>query len=238
MCLVRIDKSHLTEENLVAHINKFIEDNELDVKNTDILVDLGIVDDGEVAKAKQIIDQLKLLPKIESWRSFIVSGGAFPKDLTEFKPHDDNKQDRYDWKLWRKIKSSADLDRQPTFSDYTIQHPIFYDPVPNARASASVRYTEDRQWWILRGKNPAGREYFDKKTGKRTGKKYTDQYFGHAQSICDSSSYKKESFSYGDSRIKEIAAPTNKKPGNPQTWLTIGINHHLTLVAQQTSGGV
>lgn len=223
---IRIDKSHLEDVNVASHITGFLAVNKLNIENTDLLIDLRVVD--QDTDATTIVQQLARLPDLKKWRSFIVSGGVFPKDLTNFTAGEVHSLDRFDWKLWNSLRQTKQLPRLPFFSDYTIQHP-FYEYV-SAIGSASVRYTADNEWWIFRGKIPGliNRKTKEKGPGR-------EQYIGHAQTLVKRDFYKQKSFSFGDAEIARIAAPDNTKPGSPTTWLTIGINHHVTLVARQTS---
>ncbi len=225
---IRIDKSHFAEANLAAVITEFLRLNALDIANTDLLVDLQIVEDHTAAKA--VVAQLMRLPDLPKWRSFIVSGGSFPKDLTDLEVFETHAIDRADWRLWLEISETEQLPRKPIFSDYTVQHPIFYGYIPGASVSASVRYTEDEQWQVFRGQALG---YVNKKTWQKgPGSK---QYLGHARTLTGQSFYKGEKYSFGDAEIKRIADEKNGKTGNPQKWLCIAINHHLTLVARQTA---
>ncbi|OGZ69167.1 MAG: hypothetical protein A3C50_02030 [Candidatus Staskawiczbacteria bacterium RIFCSPHIGHO2_02_FULL_43_16] len=227
LCL-RIDMTHLQEENLSSHIMEFMKVNELKIENTNILVDLQIIKEGRTAEA--VADQLALLPSLTKWRSFIVSGGAFPKDLTELEVFGTHPLPRLDWKLWGELRDSKKIARTPTYSDYTIQHPVFYGYIPGASVSASIRYTDDEQWQVFRGQAIG---YINKKTGQKgPGHK---QYLGHARTLIGQSFYKGGAYSFGDAEIKKMADTSNQKTGNPQKWLSIGINHHLTLAARQTS---
>lgn len=227
LCL-RIDIDHLQEENLSSHIMEFMETNELKIENTDLLVDLQIIKEG--ATAETVTDQLALLPSLAKWRSFIVSGGAFPKDLTELEVFGTHPLPRLDWKLWGELHDNKNLFRTPTYSDYTIQHPVFYGYIPGASVSASIRYTDDAQWQVFRGQALG---YINKKTGQKgPGHK---QYLGHARTLTGQSFYKGDGYSFGDAEIKKMADESNQKTGNPQKWLSIGINHHLTLAARQAS---
>ncbi len=224
---IRIDNSHFKDEDLSRHIESFIKDHGLDIKNIDILVDLQIVDKNITPES--VIEKFSHIPHIKDYRSFILSGGAFPKDLSELQKFESHQIDRIDWKLWHSIIDSGKLERNPIFSDYTIQHPIFYGYIPGANVSASVRYTNDENWEILRGE---ALNYVKKNGEKGPGYK---QYLAHAREIIKQPFYKKADYSFGDSEINRIAEPKNDKTGNPQIWLNIGINHHLTLVARQAS---
>jgi len=225
---IRIDKSHLSEENLSSHIIAFVETNKLDIENTDLLIDLRAIQNTNI---QDIAKRLEQLPNLQKWRSFIISGGVFPKDLTEFISGKVHELDRLDWKLWNSIRD-AGLSRTPLFSDYTIQCPD-HERIDIIGGSVSVRYTDDTKWWIFRGKKP---NLVNSKT-KEKGPGF-EQYIDHAKTLTGKSFskfYKGTSYSFGDAEITRIAAPDNKKPGNRTTWLTIGINHHITLVARQIS---
>jgi hypothetical protein len=224
---IRIDNSHFKDENLAKHIEEFIKIHGLKIQDVDILVDLQIVD--ESVTAESVIEKLVRIPQIKNYRSFILSGGAFPKDLSGLQPFDTYKLGRTDWKLWNDISTSEKLARKPIFSDYTIQHPIFYGYIPGASVSASIRYTDNEQWNVFRGR---ALNYLDKKNGNKRIPGY-EQYLAHARELINQPFYQKADYSFGDSEIDRIAAPKNIKTGNPQLWLNIGINHHLTVVARQ-----
>ena len=225
---IRIDKSHFKDPDLAVHITNFVKENQLDIGETDLLIDLRIVD--KDTSLSEIVDKINKLPELQKWRSFIVAGGVFPKDLTGFAPGEAHPLDRLDWKLWTGLQD-AQLPRAPLFSDYVTQHP-FYEYVA-AIGSASVRYTADGQWWIFRGTKPG---YVSRKTGKKGPGR--EQYIDHAKTLTGhsfSKYFKGANFSFGDAEISRIASPGNTKPGSPTTWLTISINHHLTLAARQVA---
>lgn len=225
---IRIDKAHLKDEDLSDNIENFIGENNIDIKKIDILVDMQIVNQDTSAQA--IVDKLSDITQLTSCRSFILSGGAFPKDLTDLQKFENYQLERSDWKLWQEVIKNKLLIRQPSFSDYTIQHPKLFAYIPIPSVSASVRYTNDEHWEVLRGE---ALNYINKKTKvKGPGHK---QYLAHAREIIKQPFYKNDDFSFGDSDIARIATPGNVKTGNPRTWLTIGINHHLTLAARQNA---
>lgn len=216
---IRIDRYSLDDENLCQVINTFVAQNKLDISKTDLLIDLGIIDEND--DANTVANQLSKLPSIDSWRTVILSGGAFPKDLSEFEKHSHNQVTRHDWRIWNELRHNTKLPRYPYYSDYAIQHPIFYGQIAGTNTSASVRYADNNQWEVSRGeglrnKNGAGHQ----------------QYPALAQLIIGQNYFKGESFSAGDKYITERAADSSKT-GNPTTWLKAGLNHHLTLTAKQ-----
>lgn len=217
---IRIDESHLQEENFQKRIENFVNENTLRVEDTDILIDLKIIDEGK--NPQLIIKRLSNIPHIEKWRSFILAGGSFPKDLSDFEKYGHYPVKRLDWNLWKEIAGNKVLKRKPVFSDYTIQHPIHYGYILRANTSASIRYTNDDQWEIMRGAGLRNK--------KGAGFK---QYPAQAQLLVQQPFFRGADYSFGDTYIAEKARPKTKTTGSPQTWLTAGINHHITLVAQQ-----
>jgi len=217
---IRVDESHLQDGNFQNLIENFVSGNKLPIENTDILIDLKIVDENK--NSQLIIERLSKIPHIEKWRSFILAGGSFPKDLSNFEKHGHHPVKRLDWNLWKEVSGNKILKRKPDFSDYTIQHPIYYRSIPGANTSASIRYTNDDQWEIMRGeglRNPKGAGF--------------KQYPAQAQLLVQQSFFKGADYSFGDAYIAEKAKPKAETTGSPQTWLTAGINHHITLVARQ-----
>lgn len=215
---IRVDESHLNSD-LSKEIENFININKLDVKTTDILVDLKIVD--EKVTTRTVLDKLAHIPYVEKWRSLILTGGSFPRNLSDLIKHEHYLIDRFDWRLWRGVIEDKTLNRYPYFSDYTIQHPIFYGHILGANTSASIRYTNDEAWEVLRGEGLRNK--------KGAGYK---QYPALAKLLVEQSFFKGAKYSFGDAYIAE-RAQAKENPGNPQTWLTAGINHHITLVVDQ-----
>ena len=87
--------------------------------------------------------------------------------------------------------------------------------------SASIRYTSDDYWLIMRGEDAL----------RKDGPGF-DQWPASAMILCDSPEYCTETFSAGDKYIKEMSVQ-RQETGNPQTWLEAGINHHMTFAVRQ-----
>lgn len=218
---IRIDDSHLNNET-ATKINEFIKDEGLDHSNIDLLIDLKIVDQQMTSQA--VSSKLSLVPHLDKWRSVILTGGSFPRDLSDYEKHGHYKIERYDWNVWKDILGNPTITRKPIFSDYTIQHPIYYGHMVGVNTSASIRYTNEDTWEVLRGeglKNKKGAGY--------------KQYPAQAQLLAGQNFFKGKDFSFGDEYIHEKADVNAKTTGSPQTWLTAGINHHITMVINQLS---
>jgi len=160
------------------------------------------------------------LPFLSRWRSFTIASGAFPKNLSAFKKNSQYTLPRLDWSNWRD-QILRGLPRQPSFGDYTTQHGVFTEPPQNANFSASIRYTADEYWVIMRGEG----------VHNKGGPGYAG-YSANAQLLCERKEFCGADFSDGDEYIATMSQQTTN-PGNAGTWLQASINHHITFVSRQ-----
>jgi hypothetical protein len=220
LCLRLFPSDIFRGASLAKEIDGFMKASSLVPEKVDLLLDFQITDDqyatlGNVAKN---------IPDILKWRTFTVASGAFPIDLSDFTV-DLYNIPRSDWENWLSQINSKKLTRQPSFADYTIQHPIYREPVPGANPSASIRYTLNDEWMIMRGqglRSPNGAGF--------------KQYPALAQLLSQRPEYLSfgRDFSYGDQYIEKIGKSVmGKETGNPRTWLRAGINHHIACVVAQ-----
>jgi len=186
-------------------------------ESLDIIVDFRITDQN----APTFDTLCSLIPYIEKWRNFIVASGAFPEDLSKLHKNDVHRLERTDWISWKDQVTTKSLPRIPIYSDYTIQHARYLRREGIIHFSASIRYTSDDYWLIMRGEDAT----------KRDGPGF-DQWPANAILLCDMPEYCSYVFSAGDKYIKEMSLQ-RKETGNPQTWLRAGINHHMTFVVRQ-----
>ena len=190
----------------------------VDLKLVDLLLDFGAFlpsQSGMIATlAEVIINDIK---HINSFRRLILSATAFPATL-QGAPQSVSAVPREEWRIWKALKENARLKRSPLFSDYTIVHPIFPElDFRFVKIAPKIKYATKNNWLFIRGKKgdwPGFRDVCRLLTKQ-------PQFSG-------------ASFSWGDGYIKECADSV-EDAGNPQRWVTIGINHHLTLVAKQCS---
>ena len=191
----------------------------LDLGSVDIIVEYGLVGAGDPSFS-YVCHQL---PGIRRWRTFTILGGSFPPDLMGFKKPGQYEVQREEWKRWAaEVTNSAGLPRRPSFGDYTIQHPIYHEPVDGANPSASIHYTSDTYWVIMRGE------------GLRTpGSAGHAQYPANAELLYGRKEFCGPRFSAGDEYIWSVGSHQKPGPGTPETWLRAGINHHLTFAARQ-----
>jgi hypothetical protein len=220
LCL-RLFRSDFTNQTTLAkRVIEFLKLHELSEERTDLLVDFQIADN----QSPKINEVIQHIPTILKWRTFIMASGSFPPDLTRF-TIDLHFIPRHDWIFWMDQINSGKLLRKPSFADYIIQHPIYREPVRGANPSASIRYTLNEKWMIMRGQ------------GLRSPKSAGHaQYPALAQLLARRPEFFGEKFSFGDQYIAEKGRDINTiETGTPRTWLRAGINHHLACVVSQIS---
>ena len=176
-------------------------------------------------KYAKYFNMIQRVPNLTKWRTFIFASGSFPENLSECKVDEENLIQRVDWKSWKECIGKK-LQRKPTFSDYTIQHPVYKEASQFYHPTASIKYTLNNEWLIMKGQ-----------------KQRFEQYLAHAADLVKDKRYYGENYSNGDKYIAEKAKhfsvyaknPAIKGTGSTETWLKAGISHHLVLVAHQVS---
>jgi len=219
--LTRRQLSDVSQLNiaLVAVLNE----SRVPIDQIDLLVDLKEMEYNGV-EYEAILEASQSIHEIKKWRTFTLAGGSFPEDLSKCKLDEKNELPRVEWQHWVEHVQEKDLIREPSFGDYTVQHPIYKDSTQFFHPTASLRYTLDNVWLVMKGQ-----------------KQKFYQYLVHAATLVSSDYFYGNDFSVGDAYIAEKAAhlsayqkdPSIKGTGSTETWLRAGINHHLSLVARQ-----
>jgi len=228
ICL-RITSSELNNiQNLNLKLEAFLTNHAVKSSDVALLVDLKdkTMADAVAAGVKSVQDVVHL----NTWRDVIISGGSFPQDLTGYKRDEDNREQRTEWVNWKSQALNGEPHRLPSFSDYTIRHPIYNEVTVNFPGTASIRYTVGDSWLVMKGEV-----------------KRFEQYLGHAALLRNlKGQYYGPDFSAGDRYIDEkgryLPEFYKKKKENPEwtkgtgraeDWIRAGINHHLSVVVDQ-----
>jgi len=226
LCLRLVYPNLIDMRQLDKNITELITQEELNINDMDLLVDIKEIDDND-QKYINYLNVSQKIPGILEWRTFIFASGSFLKDLSNCKRDEEKNVPRLDWINWLGL-IDKNLKRNPTFADYTVQHPIYEESSQFFHPSASIKYTLEDEWLIMKGRR---QEY--------------DNYLAHAAVLVRDERFYGKDFSDGDRYILEKAEHFQKymiekkkrhdigKTGNPATWLQAFINHHITLVAHQ-----
>lgn len=188
--------------------------------DTDLLLDLGSLhtENGEEPSI-DVVSLLNSIPSIKKWRSFVLAATGFPVDLIGLPPSQISTVCRSEWTLWRRVVANHLIVRTPIFGDYAIAHPQPPEVDPRVmRPSASIRYTTEDAWLILKGKNLKDHGF--------------KQFHDVSKSLLRNPAYSGPQFSWGDRYISDCAKG-KASCGNLTTWRRVGTSHHFAYVTQQ-----
>lgn len=186
----------------------------------DLLLDLravGVNEGNTLLAAVPVL--VRSIPQLERWRSFVLAATAFPEDLMGLPPSSIRLITRLEWIVWRTLIARSRVPRLPAFGDYAIAHPQPSEVDPRImRPSASIRYTTDDAWLILKGRNLRDYGYAE--------------FYDVCRELIRRPEYSGSGFSWGDWYIDECA---NQRvgTGNLTTWRKVGTSHHLAVVTRQ-----
>lgn len=225
LCLRLICPDFVDLNKLNQNIAKLLAVSKLEEKDIDLLIDIKETD-GSEDKCSKYLGMSQNIVNLMRWRTFSFASGSFPENLSAYKLDEENLIPRIDWRSWKRHVTGKTLKRNPTFADYTIQHPIYKEATQFYPPTTSIKYTLEDEWLIMKGK-----------------KHRFEMYLGSAKLLSRDKRFYGENFSYGDKYVALKARHCdvylkNKKvkgTGSTETWITAGINHHLALVANQVS---
>ena len=132
---------------------------------------------------------------------------------------------RLEEQLWTELVANTDY--AVFLGDYTVVNPEYVDIDPRIyanRIGPSIRYSTDDSWLVTRG------------SSFRNHPDGYGQYYSLAKEIEASNDFKGADYSFGDDYIADRAAG-NGGTGNPGTWLSAGINHHITFLNEKLTAG-
>lgn len=201
-------------EELLAFFN--VTHNEVDI----ILDYKQIYPNQEELIYQHVLLTIAQFPFLTQWRTLTLSMTSFPKNLNSIPTNSNGELPRTEWKIYKRIHDCG-LARIPIFGDYGISHPDFVNLDPRIITMASkIVYSYDDLYLIFRGGSV-------KKHGFSQSVQLANDLISLPQ-FCGAD------FSFGDNYIYECANG-DAKPGNAETWVMVGVNHHLTLVARDLS---
>jgi hypothetical protein len=216
---IRLGPQDLDEdsEDIEAVLAELLELLRAERREVDLVLDLGTVN-GDLsvrAGSRLVADALRGLTAIEEWRNVIVTGGAFPADLSAFEPWTLGEAPRYDATLYDHLRQRKRLPRIPAFGDYAVTHPVLVAGMPFP-APPQLRYCVADRWLVLKGRrnDPRGHE----------------QFYEICERIASHPEFVGAGLGNADARV---ANPRGKGPGNAATWREVGTTHHLDFVVRR-----
>lgn len=226
LCL-RLRSADFDEEHDTAEqVRALVERCKLDRDVVDLLLDLGELESRKTDLNRNLLVARGLLSQIPTpndWRRLIVGATTFPPDLSEVAASTTEELPRGEWMLWEALQRRPERlpRRDVIYADYAISHPAPMDIDPRKmRMSASIRYTTDQDWLVVKGRNVRTYGF--------------EQYFELCETLVGHEAYYGREFSWGDRYIAQCA-DRSLGPGNATTWRKVGTNHHITVVQDQLS---
>ncbi len=171
--------------------------------------------------AKLIQAVVRPFPYLNDWRTFTILGTSFPETMAGIEKGG-KVIERHEWQLYKIMINNFHRDglRLPTFGDYAINHPkVLALDMRKVKPSATIRYTFEGGWYIVKGENVR-----DKEHGR------CKQFRGLSKKVIASKYYCGATYSWGDDYIQQCA--NGGKTGNLPMWRQVGTNHHIVKVIQ------
>ncbi|MGW2522895.1 beta family protein [Streptomyces sp. NPDC001617] len=193
----------------------------------DLILDVGAVADAAETSKKAIV-ALDLMGTLVTWRTIVLTSGAFPRlhdspgaEVAYVAP-------RYDRQLYRAVRAARlAFPRALVYGDYSVEH-AFSANLPHVRALGPpwglMRYTASDGFLI--GRVPT------------RGSDRVGRVRGTARWITGSEAFRGADFSDGERWLDECARGEGSKgSGNAETWIRAGHTQHMSFVATQIARG-
>lgn len=216
----RMTPDDLAEPDVADAVSDMLDECGAEAAACDFVVDLGYI----ATTGRSVITArgaLAAVPFAADWAAVALVAGSFPENLTGF-AIGTHLVERHEWAVW--LANRAVAGREVSYGDYATIHPVPVEEGLDPRTinpTASIRYTFEDTWILLRGQG----------TRTRGGRGFA-QFLGHADTIVAMPQYRGEPFSFGDARIMRIHL-RQEGQGNLETWITIGVNHHIAEIVGQ-----
>ncbi|MCY3706448.1 MAG: hypothetical protein OXH08_13280 [Gammaproteobacteria bacterium] len=222
---IRLTRSDFEAGELSSRLPTFMARHNIGFEDTDLIVDLGPVEDMVTAGVAWFATQfLGDVPHADLWRTLTVSASAFPLSMRIVDRNSHGFAARTEWLAWRDhLRDGGRVQRIPTYSDCAIQHPSGvegFDPriMP---VSATVRYALADNWLLIKGVSTRLR--LPSVQFPRLAKQLV---YGHLRRH-----FRGEAHCEGCASIK-AAADGRPRLGSAEVWRRLGTIHHITAVTQ------
>ena len=222
VCL-RLDATDASTATLTSRrIESFLSEHSTASSLTYLLLDMQcLYGTDKDAVARQIRRLLDLL-SARAWAGIIIGGYGLPDQLSSaVQTNEQRYLPRIEQDVFYDLATHA-IDAEKWFADYTILPPsvveLDWKLIQRVMAPKAL-YTLGNTWFIVRG--GAFSSHADG----------YDQYYSIAGGIVALDEYCGQDYSYGDKHIWERSQRIGT-PGNPASWITAGVNHHITFTAE------
>jgi len=219
VCL-RIKIEQAAKNSLKSQIDSLLSRLRVKPESCDLIIDLGAPNFIPLEGFSKVIQAIvRSFPYLNDWRTFTLLGTSFPETMSSIKKGGEIVP-RHEWQLYLLLVANfqnAGL-RFPAFGDYAIAHPkVLIVDMRIVKPYATIRYTINNHWYIIKGENVRDRGY--------------GQYRELSRQVQASRYYCGPTFSWGDDYI-QTCANRSGSTGNLMMWRQVGTNHHIAKVIQ------
>lgn len=209
--------------SLVAQWHKLLNLGDIEVV---IMLDAGDVSGAVVSMyAPTISNMHNQLQKVLPRARYVVAGGGYPSNLVRVTPWVEHRFERKCWTLWLHVHQwQPDIH----FADYGPMSAVTLNEAAQ-RGAPKVRYTLSSDFMLYQGvvKTVAKMTKPAAATSIKPAPSPTDQYLIISNHVHGHSNYPGASFSWGDKHVYLAKDPLFLKRGNPTTWVTVNVSHHV-----------
>jgi hypothetical protein len=214
---IRIRREFLYGSSSRAQYDALVKSIPVKIQNIILLLDTEIA---TVASLKENITDLQFfingIKDPGKYALIALASGSFPENLSKIEAGTIKSLPRVEWSVWKDIESKYQL-ANLAYSDYGIKHPLVDPASTPFEGTCSIKYTTENHYVIFRGIRGS-----DHPEGGA-------QYHEKCKQVIAHPLYDGNIFSWADKEIDECANRINK-PGNAESWVKIGHNHHFAKI--------
>ena len=212
-----IGLEHLAQQNTHRIVDDVRKTVCVERHETDLIIDLAAPNFTPYeAFADLLISKLHGLVGLEDYRNLVVVSSAIPESFGRIKKGRDEIP-RHDWRFYKVLIGRIPQEmRHPVYGDYGIVHPEFkVGDMRFIKPPGKLVYTTRDSWIVFKG---------------GSFRDDSSQMHDHCRNLVDSGYFSGAGYSKGDEYIAECGAG-DVGPSNQMRWKRVGINHHMTQVA-------
>ncbi|MFC1949794.1 beta family protein [Chloroflexota bacterium] len=203
--------------SLEDRISDYVQSLSLDLSQVDLVFDYESFLPSHLGTIiTSAVTAISTITNVIDYRNLIIAATAFPSQPIS-QPYTIYRFPRSEFEAWSILVSLPDIRRKPIFGDYTTVYPVLpdIDFRYGIKVAPKIKYTTESEWLCLR---------------------WDAGDFANFRNVCNElvglPEFCGSDYSWGDSRVDQCAT-TGGRTGNPREWVSIGVNHHLTLAATQ-----
>lgn len=224
--MLRLTAGEIASPTTPQLVSKWIKELHLEGIELVVMLDAGDVSGAEVGMyAPTISNMHNQLQRVLPGATYVVAGGGYPSSLTRITPWVEHRFERKCWTLWQKVHQ---WEPYIHFADYGPMSAVTLNEA-GQRGAPKVRYTLDSNFMLYQGVVKTVAKVTTTAAAKtlKPAPSPTEQYLIISKQVHSLIDYPGASFSWGDNHVFQSKDPLYLKRGNPTTWVTVNVSHHV-----------